>query len=263
MDELVVLADALTDAEGLGARFQDLLVGTVMSLMVVLSVITTWRQTKSILAALGAFLGGAALWYAVMNAVVFRDSILPAALCGRASGNKGLHIDVDDDLCPQPASLVPSTKTNADVWSTLVPLSNGTYSSHAFHDRAINWLGGAVRIPYVPSSPCCCAVYARIPTLRFGCRSAICVDSLTYAEPSALMARSLSARTPAGRYSHRSTTTCSPHSLSCKLLLQYYYVKHPITDPARPGGPPATQRSSSQKSTPTASCTSGKARTAL
>ncbi|MGW6564970.1 hypothetical protein [Streptomyces sp. NPDC054975] len=75
MGNLVVLADALTDAEGLGGRIRDLLVGTVMSVMVVVAVITTWSKSKSVLAAGAALLGAAALWYAVMNAVAFRDSV--------------------------------------------------------------------------------------------------------------------------------------------------------------------------------------------
>ncbi|WP_329625858.1 hypothetical protein OG357_38130 (plasmid) [Streptomyces sp. NBC_01255] len=75
MGNVVVLADVLTDVDGLGVRIRDLLAGTVMSLMLVASVIVTWRKTNSVLAAGTAFLGAAALWFAVMNAVVFRDSI--------------------------------------------------------------------------------------------------------------------------------------------------------------------------------------------
>ncbi|MDX2564976.1 hypothetical protein PV371_35720 [Streptomyces sp. TX20-6-3] len=75
MGNLVVLADVVTDVDGLGVRIRDLLTGTVMSVMLVVSVIMTWRQSKSVLAAGAAFLGAAALWFAVMNAVVFRDSV--------------------------------------------------------------------------------------------------------------------------------------------------------------------------------------------
>ncbi|WP_406053960.1 hypothetical protein OG462_42800 [Streptomyces sp. NBC_01077] len=75
MGNWVVLADALTDVDRLGVRIRDVLTGTVMSVMLVVSVVVTWRQSKSVLAAAGAFLGAAALWFAVMNAIVFRDSI--------------------------------------------------------------------------------------------------------------------------------------------------------------------------------------------
>ncbi|MFJ2060362.1 hypothetical protein ACIOMM_31105 [Streptomyces sp. NPDC087908] len=75
MDGMVILADALTDVDGLGVRVRNVLTGTAMSLMLVASVIMTWSKTKSVLAAGVAFLGAAALWFAVMNAVVFRDSV--------------------------------------------------------------------------------------------------------------------------------------------------------------------------------------------
>ncbi|MFF6888592.1 hypothetical protein ACFY9F_36055 [Streptomyces sp. NPDC012421] len=75
MQDMLVLADAITDTNALGVRFRDLLTGTVMSVMVALSVIVTWNKTKSMLAAGAALLGAVALWYAVMNAVAFRDSV--------------------------------------------------------------------------------------------------------------------------------------------------------------------------------------------
>ena len=90
----------------------------------------------------------------VCLAVVFRDSVpLLSRACSTRLGfgadqDEG-YVGVDDELCPQPPSLVPSTQANKDVWEALVPLGNGTFASHTFFDRAINWLGGAVRIPYV------------------------------------------------------------------------------------------------------------------
>ncbi|MFJ2937980.1 hypothetical protein ACIO8G_35125 [Streptomyces sp. NPDC087219] len=75
MGNLVVLADVVADVDGLGERIRNLLTGTVMSLMLVVSVIVTWKKTNSVLAAGAAFLGAAALWFAVLNAIVFRDSV--------------------------------------------------------------------------------------------------------------------------------------------------------------------------------------------
>ncbi|MFF3934134.1 hypothetical protein [Streptomyces hirsutus] len=75
MQDMLVLADAITDTNTLGVRFRDLLTGTVMSVMVAVSMLVTWNKTKSLLAAGAALLGGVALWYAVMNAVAFRDSV--------------------------------------------------------------------------------------------------------------------------------------------------------------------------------------------
>ncbi len=46
------------------------------------------------------------------------------------------------DICPQPGVLVPSK--NGALWKGLV---EETYNSQEFHDRAVNWLGGAVRVP--------------------------------------------------------------------------------------------------------------------
>ena len=50
------------------------------------------------------------------------------------------------ELCPQEPGLTPSTQPNAELWSTLVPLDNGTYASNEFLNKAVNWLGGAVRV---------------------------------------------------------------------------------------------------------------------
>ncbi|MEU8883911.1 hypothetical protein [Streptomyces hydrogenans] len=75
MQSMTLLADAISDTNSLGTRVKDLLTGTVMSVMVIVSVVVTWQKSKSILAAGGALLGGVALWYAVMSAPAFRDSV--------------------------------------------------------------------------------------------------------------------------------------------------------------------------------------------
>ncbi|GGR67646.1 hypothetical protein ACFWGM_01940 [Streptomyces roseolus] len=75
MQDMVLLADAINDANVLGDRVNDLLTTTVMLLMVTVATIVTWQKSKSILAAGGALLGGVALWYAVVNAPAFRDSV--------------------------------------------------------------------------------------------------------------------------------------------------------------------------------------------
>jgi Gly-Xaa carboxypeptidase len=49
------------------------------------------------------------------------------------------------DLCPQVDELVP--EKNGAIWENL----QDTYSTEEFKARAIDWLGGAVRIPCVVS----------------------------------------------------------------------------------------------------------------
>ncbi|MFD4392882.1 hypothetical protein [Streptomyces sp. NPDC058495] len=75
MQDMVLLADAISDVNVLGIRLNGLLTSTVMLVMVTVSTIASWRRTKSVLAAGGALLGGVALWYAVMSAPAFRDSV--------------------------------------------------------------------------------------------------------------------------------------------------------------------------------------------
>jgi hypothetical protein len=73
--DLVTLAGAIADVDSLGKSLNTLLITTVMSLMVSVAVIKTWKSTNSIVAAFMAFVGAAALWFLVMNATVFRDSV--------------------------------------------------------------------------------------------------------------------------------------------------------------------------------------------
>ncbi|MFD5110515.1 hypothetical protein [Streptomyces cinereoruber] len=75
MQDMVLLADTINDVDKLGLRVNGVLTTTVMLVMVTLSTIAAWRRTKSVLAAGGALLGGVALWYAVVNAPAFRDSV--------------------------------------------------------------------------------------------------------------------------------------------------------------------------------------------
>ncbi|MFI8201009.1 hypothetical protein ACIF6K_31555 [Streptomyces sp. NPDC085942] len=75
MTDLVTLAGAIEDVDALGKQINNLLMTTVMSVMVTAAVIVTWRATKSVIAAGVAFLGGVALWFVVMNAPAFRDSV--------------------------------------------------------------------------------------------------------------------------------------------------------------------------------------------
>ncbi|WP_432016516.1 hypothetical protein [Streptomyces hydrogenans] len=75
MQDMVLLADTINDVEVLGIRFRDLLTGTVMSVMVVVSTAVAWKKTNSVLAGGVALLGAVALWYAVVNAPAFRDSV--------------------------------------------------------------------------------------------------------------------------------------------------------------------------------------------
>lgn len=75
MMDVMVLAGPIEDVDQLSQKLNALLAGSVMSLMVVASVVVTWRKTNSVVSAFVAFVGGAALWFAVMNAAVFRDSV--------------------------------------------------------------------------------------------------------------------------------------------------------------------------------------------
>ncbi|MFG3533044.1 hypothetical protein ACGF8B_41070 [Streptomyces sp. NPDC047917] len=75
MMDVTVLAGAIDDVDQLTQKITGLLVGSVMSLMVVAAAVAAWAKTKSLVSAGVALVGGAALWFAVMNAAVFRDSV--------------------------------------------------------------------------------------------------------------------------------------------------------------------------------------------
>ena len=53
------------------------------------------------------------------------------------------HSEVVKDVCPQAKALVP--QANVDVWRAL----SDHYSTETFFESAVDWLGGAVRIPCV------------------------------------------------------------------------------------------------------------------
>ncbi|MFG2631613.1 hypothetical protein [Streptomyces sp. NPDC048473] len=73
--DVTVLAGAIDDVDQLTQKATSLLVGSVMAFMLAASVAVTWAKTKSVVSAGAAFIGAVALWYAVMNAAVFRDSV--------------------------------------------------------------------------------------------------------------------------------------------------------------------------------------------
>ena len=60
----------------------------------------------------------------------------------RACMHKAMPVARSADLCPQASALYPSE--NGDLWKTV----GGVISSEEFKTRAIDWLGGAVRVPY-------------------------------------------------------------------------------------------------------------------
>ena len=95
-------------------------------------------------------------------------------------------------LCPQSDALYP--ESHAQLWKGL----GHDYDEGAFLTRAVAWLGGAVRIPYVIAF--CCATFSETPTLGEG--------------RSHTMAWVLSVRTSGGRLSGPSRTTSLSHSLS-------------------------------------------------
>ncbi|MGW2089119.1 hypothetical protein [Streptomyces sp. NPDC001880] len=72
---MTVLAGTISDVDQLSQEITAVLVGSVMGLMLAASVAVTWAKTNSVLSAGVAFVGAAALWFAVMNATVFLDSV--------------------------------------------------------------------------------------------------------------------------------------------------------------------------------------------
>ena len=57
------------------------------------------------------------------------------------------------ELCPQSDALYP--ESHAQLWKSL----GHDYDEDAFLKRAVAWLGGAVRIPYVITYAFCCATF--------------------------------------------------------------------------------------------------------
>ncbi|MFB8087325.1 hypothetical protein [Streptomyces sp. NPDC055992] len=71
----MVMAGAIDDVDHLAQKATSLLSNSVMLLMLVAAVVVTWGKTKSVVSAFVAALGGAALWFVVLNAPMFRDSV--------------------------------------------------------------------------------------------------------------------------------------------------------------------------------------------
>ena len=83
-------------------------------------------------------------------AVVFLHADIPYDKCLSAmlSSHNGVA-----KLCPQSDALYP--ESHAQLWKSL----GHDYDGDAFLTRAVGWLGGAVRIPYVITSAFCCATF--------------------------------------------------------------------------------------------------------
>jgi hypothetical protein len=98
-------------------------------------------------------------------------------------------------LCPQSDALYP--ESHAQLWKTL----GRSFDGDAFLTRAVAWLGGAVRIPYVFTDVLgYTASFSETPMLNEARR-----HSMTWAPL---------VRTSGGRLSGRSTTTSFSHSPS-------------------------------------------------
>jgi Gly-Xaa carboxypeptidase len=103
------------------------------------------RYQRSKWAALGLvalFASGFAV--VCLHADILHDKILSTIL---SSHNKVAK------LCPQPDALYP--ESHAQLWKSL----GHDYDEGAFLTRAVAWLGGAVRIPYVITYAFCCATF--------------------------------------------------------------------------------------------------------
>lgn len=59
----------------------------------------------------------------------------------------------DVNLCPQSGVIYPDR--HVQLWETL----GSEYEQDAFTERAVEWLGGAVRIPYVAPVPVVCVIF--------------------------------------------------------------------------------------------------------
>jgi hypothetical protein len=95
-------------------------------------------------------LGLAALLASVFAVVflhpdIFHDKLLSAIIL---SAHNGVA-----KLCAQPDPLYP--ESHAQLWKNL----GHDYEEDAFLMRAVAWLGGAVRIPYVITYAFCCVTF--------------------------------------------------------------------------------------------------------
>ena len=98
-------------------------------------------------------LGLVALLASVIAVAFLRDDSLNAKLLSAISLSHGVS-----KLCPQSDALYP--ESHAQLWDSL----GRVFDEDAFMTRAVQWLGGAVRIPYVSINAFCCAVFLlRLP----------------------------------------------------------------------------------------------------
>ena len=89
----------------------------------------------------------------VLLASVFTVASLRAGfLSGKLSSAMSLSHGVAK-LCPQSDALYP--KSHAQLWDSL----GRDFNEDAFTTRAVEWLGGAVRIPYDYIDAFCCAAF--------------------------------------------------------------------------------------------------------
>ncbi|MCX0248005.1 hypothetical protein [Streptomyces drozdowiczii] len=104
--DVMVLAGAVDDVDRLAQKVTTLLSGSVMLLMVVAAVVVTWAKSKSVVAAFVAALGGAALWFVVLNAPMFRDSVgddlTPSSSSSSAVHGAGPESAVVQSYAPSP-----------------------------------------------------------------------------------------------------------------------------------------------------------------
>lgn len=73
--DMTVLAGTIDDATLLVDKTTHFLAHSVMALLMVVAVVKTYQKSQSVAAAFVAGLGGAALWFVVMNPAIFRDGL--------------------------------------------------------------------------------------------------------------------------------------------------------------------------------------------
>lgn len=96
-----------------------------------------WQESKWMVLGLVALLAG------VLTVATRHYADLPG---GSFSSQRLLGHRRGAKLCPQSDPLYP--KQHAEVWESL----NRDFDEKTLRTRAVEWLGGAVRIPYVPSA---------------------------------------------------------------------------------------------------------------
>ncbi|MFE1776397.1 hypothetical protein [Streptomyces sp. NPDC059008] len=75
MNGLMQMAGAISDFNSLTSQLKTAALVGVLGLMYVLSVASVWHQTKSVLKAAAAAIGGAVVMAIVVNMAVLRDKI--------------------------------------------------------------------------------------------------------------------------------------------------------------------------------------------